>query len=246
MVEKCTIRAPHDGFLIYANEDEDDVRIELGTTVRENQDLFFLPDLTKMLVRTTLHETIVQRVQAGMPARVAIEALPNVRLEGEVVSVAPLPMSKWSWRQADDVRNFEGIVELHVIPEGLLPGMTAEVEILTATAQDALVIPPTALAFEDGRDVCYVASPTGVERREVMVGQYNTQMIEITGGLDEGELVVTDPGRIDRKTVMIVDTPRAPADSDPFADPAVTAAAEHPTTETPDAFAASPPPQPTL
>src|SRR5690606_7379528 len=64
-VEHCTIRAPHDGFLIYANDDDDEERIELGTTVREHQDLFFLPDLTQMEVRAEVHESVVDRVEPG-------------------------------------------------------------------------------------------------------------------------------------------------------------------------------------
>ena len=74
-VDRCTIRAPHDGFLIYANENNNDTRIETGARVRQKQDLFFLPDMTRMEVQTVLHETIVDRVKDGMPAQVRVEAL---------------------------------------------------------------------------------------------------------------------------------------------------------------------------
>ena len=68
-VDLCTIRAPHDGFLIHANEPDDDPRIEVGVQVRQKQDLFYLPDLSQMEVQTLLHEFILQRVHEGMPAK---------------------------------------------------------------------------------------------------------------------------------------------------------------------------------
>ena len=44
-VEHCTIRAPHDGFVIYANNTDRQVYIEAGMSVHQRQQLFFLPDL---------------------------------------------------------------------------------------------------------------------------------------------------------------------------------------------------------
>ena len=149
-MELCTVRAPHDGFLIYANDDDDDTRIEEGATVRQRQDLFYLPDLTQMEVVTTFHESIVRRIKDGMQAVVRIEAMPQVKLEGHVVSVSPLPASIRSWSQSDEVKNFIGKVQLHAIPQGLLPGMTAEVEILTAQVANAVVVPPDAVTHEAG------------------------------------------------------------------------------------------------
>ena len=43
-VELCTIRAPHDGFVIYANDQRREIRIEEGMYVRQKQDLIYLPD----------------------------------------------------------------------------------------------------------------------------------------------------------------------------------------------------------
>ena len=87
-VELCTIRAPHDGFVIYANDERRDIRIETGMWVRQKQDLLYLPDLTDMEVVTSLHESILREVARGMRARVVVEGLPNRRLEGHVTDIA--------------------------------------------------------------------------------------------------------------------------------------------------------------
>ncbi len=192
-VELCTVRAPHDGFLIYANDDDDEARIEQGATVRQRQDLFYLPDLTQMEVITSLHESIVRRVQEGMQALVKIEAMPHVRLEGTVVSVSPLPQSIRSWSQSNEVKNFIGKVQLNVIPQGLLPGMTAEVEIVTANVPNAVVVPPFAIMSEEGQSVCYVSGPSGLEKREIELGESTPDMIEVRRGVQEGEQVILYP-----------------------------------------------------
>ena len=77
-VELCSVRAPHDGFVIYANEDDGDTRIELGARVRRKQDLFFLPDLTRMEIQTWISQGVVDRVVKGQPAIVRVEALPTL------------------------------------------------------------------------------------------------------------------------------------------------------------------------
>lgn len=207
LVDRCTIRAPHSGFLIYANENDSETRIELGSAVRQGQDLFYLPDLTQMEISTRLDQTILQRVSTGMPARVRVEALPEALLEGEVVSVAPLPMTKRSWRQPDDVKVFEARIRLHAIPQGLMPGMTAEVQIQTARIPDALVIPPGALTVEGGREFCYLAIGDHLERREVVVGQYHPDMVEVLSGLKEGERVLTGLDRLESGEIQVVDAP---------------------------------------
>jgi HlyD family secretion protein len=193
-VDLCTIRAPHDGFVIYANKNENDVRIEEGTRVRQRQNLFYLPDLSDMEVQMPLHESVVDRIHDGMPARVRIEALPGVSVEGHVVSVALVPLMTWS-SFGSDVRNYLGMVKLDSVPRGLLPGMSAEVEIMTGTRNDALVVPAEAVTIEAGEDVCYVAREEGLERRHVTVGSSTSGLLEVTEGLTEGEEVVLDPAR---------------------------------------------------
>ena len=197
-IENCTIRAPHDGFLIYANEDMRQVRIEPGLSVRQKQRLFFLPDLSKMEVNAMIHETVVDEVRPGMFVTVRIEALDGREFYGHVVSVAPLPTDA-SW--FSNVKYFVSKVKLDSIPLGLKPGMTAEVAIQTTRKTDVLAVPTEAVTSEDGHDVCYVALDDRLERREVRLGQATPNMLEITEGLDEGEEVVTDPEHISAPVV---------------------------------------------
>lgn len=188
-VNNCTIRAPHDGFLIYVNDEMKQTRIEPGMVVRLRQKLFYLPDLKRMEVAAMLHESVVKDVKAGMRVKVRVEGLPDRTIEGYVESVTQIPTQNFF----NDVKYFVGIVKLDNVPRGLMPGMSAEVDIMTTQVPHALVVPVEALTVEKGQDVMYVAHEDSVERREVTIGQATRELIEVTSGLDLGDEVVIDP-----------------------------------------------------
>jgi HlyD family secretion protein len=188
-VELCTIRAPHDGYVIYANDARREIFIEEGMPVRQNQKLFYLPDLSDMEVVALLNESIVDEVRAGMPAHVQVEGLPNQFMKGRVTKVAQLAVPDW-W---SDVRSFEGIVKLESPLPRLKPGMTAQVELEMPERDDVLAVPSEAVTSDDGEDVCFVIHGEDLERRQVKVGQVTEDLAEVTQGLREGEQVVLNP-----------------------------------------------------
>lgn len=204
-VELCTIRAPHDGMVIYVNR-RNDQPIELGATVRQRMDLFYLPDLSQMEVIASINETVIDRIEVGMLAQVQITGLPEYELQGHIVSISPLPVMPRSWRASREIKNFQARIQLHSIPPDLLPGMTAEVEIQLAEHQDALVIPSTAISIEEGSEVCYVPRADGLERREVAIAPGNDDLLQVVAGLEEGETVVLDPGLLDSEVPVVATT----------------------------------------
>ena len=192
LIDRCTIRAPHDGFVIYANgtfrEEEERLRIEPGASVRQGQELFYFPDLSKMEVVAMLNETVVVRVRGGMPARVRFVDAPDVAWQGHVESVESIPK-----RGYDDVPRYPCRVALEAIPPGLLPGKSAEVEIQVGRCRDVLSIPSEAVDIDHDRGICWVVGPSGLERREITPGESTPGPIEVTEGLEEGEVVVLNP-----------------------------------------------------
>jgi HlyD family secretion protein len=194
MVEHCTIKAPHDGFLIYAYDPSKPYAgaIEEGMTVRQGQKLFFLPDLANMEVMAYIHESVAGRVHEGMKARARIEGLQNRALEGTVISVGTLPTNAGNW-WSEEVKYFVAVVKLDAVPGGVKPGMSAEVEFDVDTCLDVLAVPSEAVSVEGGRDICYVAGVDGLERRMVKLGRSNRDLLEVKQGLAEGDQVVLRP-----------------------------------------------------
>lgn len=206
-VEHCTIRAPHDGYVIYANYLRREIFIEEGIPVYQSQKLFYLPDLSDMEVVTLLSESVVNQVRDGMRAVVRIEGIPNRSMHGRITKVAQLPLPDWR----NDVHYFEGIVKLEDPPAGLKPGMTAQVELEMPGRENVLAVRSEAVTIDDGEDVCFVVHEEGLERREVKLGQVTHEMTEVTQGLREGEQVVLNPQPLD---IELLDTPQpSPATS---------------------------------
>jgi len=189
-VAHCVIRAPQDGVAVH------DWRskwypIYPGALVYEGQDLLTIPDLSRMEVEVAIHETVGARVQAGMPALVSIDAIPGRTFPGRVASVLPLPVADWkAWDER--MRQYIARVRMDETPPGLLPLMSARVEIDTGKIPDALVIPVAAMSKSAEETACYVASPQGLSRRAIRTGRSTPELVQVVSGLEEGERVAVD------------------------------------------------------
>jgi multidrug efflux pump subunit AcrA (membrane-fusion protein) len=97
----------------------------------------------------------------------------------------------------ENLRHYLARVRLDETPSGILPTMSAVVEIDTGRMRDALVIPVEAMSVVDGCPSCYVMIPGGVERRTITTGRSTIDLLEVAGGLKEGERVVSRFATVD-------------------------------------------------
>ena len=189
-IEHCRLIAPHDGFAIHA--ERRNRRLEPfgpGVRVKQDEDLFILPDTDRMDVEVSVHETMGLRVREGMRARVSIAAIAGRVFDGKVLSIIPFPIpNEKEWDES--LRHFIARVRLDDTPPGVLPLMSATVEIDTGRVPEALVIPVEAMGMIGNHQFCYVATSSGVERRPIQTGRSSIDFLEITEGLMEGERVV--------------------------------------------------------
>src|SRR5258708_13300531 len=94
------LTAPGEGLVVYANDPgrfggNNQVQIEEGASVRERQKIFSLPDITQMRVNTKVHESMVNKLAAGMEkgglrAKIRVDAFAAQDLTGKVQNIAPL------------------------------------------------------------------------------------------------------------------------------------------------------------
>ncbi len=191
-VDRCTIRAPQDGVLFYYKvaDQRRTVQIDEGIAVRQNQPLFFLPDMRTMEVVTALNESVVDRVRVGLPAKVSFEALPQLTLRGRVASISQIPVQQSE--RGEDIRYFISTVKLDESSPLLKPGMTTLVEIALGRQDHVLAIPHQAIRSDRGKKYCYIARDEDLERREVKIGHETCDMVEVLGGVSEGDLVAVD------------------------------------------------------
>lgn len=193
-LEKCVMRAPQNGILVYAKDRYWDAssRIQAGAMVYNRQTIFTIPDLTRMQVKVKVHESVVKKIKPGLKAEIIMDALPQQALHGTVLSVGTMAHQDGYWSQG--VKEYMTIIQVTDLPEsaGLKPGMTGEVKVLVKKLPGVLMAPVQAVAERDGKHQAYVVGPKGVERREVTVGENNEKFVEVKDGLDEGERLALD------------------------------------------------------
>jgi len=188
-LENCVIKADRSGLVIYpsAAEWKEIPDITEGATVRKDQVLLLMPDLSKMQVKVGIHESIVDRVKPGQAARIT---LPDRTLDGKVASVSPVTRPAGWW--TGNVVKYDTIIELPS-EEGLKPGMSAEVEVILDRYVDVLTIPVAAVVESAQGDFCWVRTAEGAKRRALQLGDTDDFFIVVKAGLKEGEEVVLNP-----------------------------------------------------
>jgi len=75
-------------------------------------------------------------------------------------------------------------------PPGVMMFMSAAVDFATGRVRDVLVIPVEAVSVVDHRQSCYVLGSNGLERRAITTRRATPDLLEVTGGLNEGDHVV--------------------------------------------------------
>jgi RND family efflux transporter MFP subunit len=194
-LDYAIIKAPEDGIVVYSQWRmwDPSMRIQPGAMVQYQAPIFQLPELDHMQVKVRVHESKVKKIKKDQKAEIRVEAFPNRVLHGTVKSVATLSDTENMWRRGG-VKEYETIVTIDDLPSdiALKPGMSAMVNINVNQLPDVLQVPVQAITEIDGRHYVYVPAASGVEQREVTVGESNEKFVEIVSGLGEGELVCLD------------------------------------------------------
>ncbi|MGJ8726693.1 MAG: efflux RND transporter periplasmic adaptor subunit [Roseibacillus sp.] len=194
-LDATKVYAPQDGLLIYAKPRyywSDDAQITEGAMVRNRMDLVKIPDVSSMKVTVKIHESMISQVKTGLKAYVVLDSRPDERFNAEVTKVAILPDSEQNWSNPD-LKVYTTEVVISEVIEGIKPGVSAKVEIITEELSNVLTVPIQAVTTVDGKQMCYRSKggePVGIP---VEVGKFNTKHIEIKSGLKEGSKVMLDP-----------------------------------------------------
>ncbi len=137
-LDDAEIRAPIDGVVIERN-------VEPGQTVAasfQTPTLFVIAeDLTRMRVMAAIDEADVGEVKVGQAASFTVDAYPDKDFSAKVTALRSAPQI------VQNVVTYEAVLEVENPDLALKPGMTASVKIVTARADDTLMLPNAALRF---------------------------------------------------------------------------------------------------
>ena len=186
-MKNSEIRSPMDGLLTA-------IKTIDGELVADRSELFTVSS-RKNYVRGEVDEEDVGEVKVGMEAIVQVYAFRTRQFSAKVSAIQPA---------ADpETQRYTIVLDLENPPENLMAGMTGEMNIITGTHENVLLLPTRALVV----DQALIVKNGVVQSRTVKVGYRTLDFSEIVSGLSEGEhAVLSDqdklrPGKLVRQRV---------------------------------------------
>jgi multidrug efflux pump subunit AcrA (membrane-fusion protein) len=189
------VKAPVDGIVYYGRS----VRgkwsalsvetLRRGAPIMPNEVFMTVVQTRPLTIRTTVPESQIQRVRAGLQAYVQPVGFAGLKLSAVVQRVGTIPMGS---------SGFD--CQLTVASDGLtsaiVPGMNCEMKMIPYKKPDALTVPPKAVFTEDfdpAKQYVYLQGKDGKpQKRVVTLGERNDKQIEVLGGLAEGDEILLE------------------------------------------------------
>ena len=155
-----------------------------GELVAEGNELFTVSS-RKNYVRGEVNEEDVGEVKPGMKAILQLYAYRTQQFAARVSSIQPA---------ADpETQRYTIVLEMEKPPDNLMTGMTGEMNIITGTHENVLLVPTRALLV----DQAWIVKDGSVQRRTVKVGFRTLDFSEAMSGLSEDDhVVLSDQDRL--------------------------------------------------
>jgi RND family efflux transporter MFP subunit len=190
----------------------------VGLNVDSATPLFTVVDLSTVWIIADVYERDFSRVRVGNDATVTTAAYPGRSRGGRISYIDP---------QVDaETRTAKVRVEVPNPRDELRLGMYADVLVAGAPGASVPVIPRKAVQNVGDRTVVYLTRPKEPGRfteREVCLGDTSGEQVEVTSGIQAGDVVVTEGSffvRAERERLGLRRPAGTPAPSVPVAEPA--------------------------
>ncbi len=188
-LEQTLLTAPFDGIVAEING-------EIGEFVTPSPVGIPTPpavdvvDMSCVYVSAPIDEVDAPRIRTGMEARISLDAFPDRIFRGHVRRVASYVLEVA--RQARTVE-VEAAFDRPEESRHMLPGYSADVEVIVAEREKVLRVPTEAIL--EGDKVLVFREGEPLEQRRIEIGLSNWEWSEVVSGLREGEQVVVSVDR---------------------------------------------------
>lgn len=206
LIQSFTITAPEEGMVVYVR-DWNGSRRATGSQISAFDPIVAtLPDLTTMISKTYINEVDIRKISEGQKVMIGLDAFPEKRLTGSVMSVSNVGEQKPN----SDAKVYQVNIIINESDTTLRPAMTTSNTIISEVLEDAIFIPLECL-HSQGDTLTYVYKQDGLAtlRQEVKIGKSNTNEVVIHAGLNEGEKIYLSrpKGNDEGKLVLLEETP---------------------------------------
>lgn len=172
------------------------VEIQEGEEARPGMPIMQVVDPEAMLARVKVNQADVHLLQVGQPAKISLDAYPELQFDGRVEHVAPVGSTSMLTTR---VRNFVATVSIKGSHPKLMPDLSAAVDVELERKDNVIVVPRDAvLARRSSQSEGGVQNDTfsvrvvdedGSRPRTVTLGAMNDHEVVVASGLEPGVTV---------------------------------------------------------
>ena len=143
-----------------------------------------IANLQEMVINAHVNQVDVTRLFINQEVDIQIDSVPGLEIKGAVDRLAPQATIK------NGIKGFACRIQLKAPDKRVRPGMTANISIPVASAENVVSVPLSAVFSEQGERFVYVKKDDGsMERTVVQIGVSDFFFAEVTKGLTGGEEV---------------------------------------------------------
>ena len=148
-----------------------------------------IANLNDLIVNAHINQADVTRLHVDQQVEVSVEAVSGLKVVGKVERIAPQSTLK------NNIRGFAARILLKDVDSQIRPGMSANISIPVASAENVVAAPLAAVFTETNpatREIeryIWVRKEETWERRPIKIGVSDYFFAEVTSGLQAGEVV---------------------------------------------------------
>lgn len=179
-LQKCQPKAPFSGRIAKRLADP-------GAILPAGAPIFTLVDNAVLEFRASVPSAHYGKLRLGARVDVRVDSFPDLVAKGRLARIEPLVDER--------TRSFEIVVEVPGSPD-LVGGLFSRGSVRVGEVKGALVVPPTALLRDGARPggaEAFVVVEGKAEKRTLELGVEGPDAIQVTKGLEAGDVVVLDP-----------------------------------------------------
>lgn len=191
-LENTIIRAPFDGTVLTKSAEVGEMVAPFASTASSRGAVVTLADMNSLEVEADVAEANIDRVRAGLPCEITLDAYPDTRYPGKVAKIVPT---------ADRSRATVLVKVVFISRDRrVLPEMSAKVNFLPEdtklSAQNekpVVAVPNSAVTLRNGVKMVFLVEGTNVKSAPVTTGRILGDLTEIKEGVSSGDRVVLSP-----------------------------------------------------
>lgn len=186
------VRAPFDAVVLTKNADVGDIVTPMGSAANAKAAVVTIADMKSLQVEADVSETSIASLRVGQPCDIQLDALPNMRFQGEVYTIVPTV----------DRSKATVLVKVRFLDRDprMLPDMSAKVSFLSRRLapeelKPRLAVSQSALISRGSKTFVFLLQGNLVKETPVQIGSKLGDMTEVVSGLKPGDRAVIKPSK---------------------------------------------------